>query len=372
MRIAYFTTAQESAVFKKFYIERNINVNNSNQIFHSNLIRSLSQNNEVTAFSCRKDSLEEHPSSSKKTGNITWQYLATKKSSFKNLKSQRKEVSNFTKYNDVCFVDTTNLRCILNARKYCKIKKIPLVGIVTDNPKNISNQKGIVSKIISHYIKKCDAYVCLTDSLNLLFNKKKKKPYTIVKGINKGRVSGNKPVDFPYFFYAGTLLKKYGVYDLVEAFKVIKSKNVKLLISGHHKEEGFEDFIKDYPNVVFLGNLDNNEILNYENFSIANINPRPFMKEIDEYSVPSKVVEYSSKNSIIISGVSTPLREELRASVVWFDAKHSLASRIYEVYKTGRITRSSMIKDMNEICEKKFSINAVSKKMDRFLSTILK
>ena len=226
MRIAYFTTAQESAVFKKFYIERNINVNNSNQIFHSNLIRSLSQNNEVTAFSCRKDSLEEHPSSSKKTGNITWQYLATKKSSFKNLKSQRKEVSNFTKYNDVCFVDTTNLRCILNARKYCKIKKIPLIGIVTDNPKNISNQKGIVSKIISHYIKKCDAYVCLTDSLNLLFNKKKKKPYTIVKGINKGRVSGNKPVDFPYFFYAGTLLKKYGIYDLIDAYKTIKNKDI--------------------------------------------------------------------------------------------------------------------------------------------------
>lgn len=372
MRVAYFTTAQESAVFKKFYIERNIDINNSNQIFHSNLIRSLGQKNEVTVFSSRADSTQENPSSSKKTANVTWQYLATKKSRFKNIMAQRKEVASFTKYNDVCFVDTTSLRCLLNARKYCKIKKIPMIGIVTDNPKNISNQKRIVSKIITFFAKKCNAFVCLTESLNSFFNKNKKKPYTILKGINKGKVAGKKPVNHPYFFYAGTLLRKYGVYDLIEAFKVIKNRNVKLLISGHHKEDDLEEVISKNPNVVFLGNLDNNEILNYENFSIANINPRPFMEDIDKYSVPSKVIEYSSKNSLVISGPSTPLREEFRSSIFWFDERHPLSERIYEVYKTGRFTRTAMINDMNEICEKRFSINAVSKKMDRFLSVVLK
>ena len=42
--------------------------NFSNQIFHSNLIRSLGQKNEVTVFSSRVDSTQENPSL--KNGNI--------------------------------------------------------------------------------------------------------------------------------------------------------------------------------------------------------------------------------------------------------------------------------------------------------------
>ena len=82
MRIAYFTTAQEADEFKKFYIDRKIDTNNSNQVFHSNFIECLMQDNEVLVFSCRSDLKQNNPSNTKTKGKHMWHYLATKTSSF--------------------------------------------------------------------------------------------------------------------------------------------------------------------------------------------------------------------------------------------------------------------------------------------------
>ena len=172
MRIAYFTTAQEPKEFDKFIKDRKIQANTSNQVFHSSLVECLTSNNELLVFSCRKDPTQDNESKVNKTEDLTWHYLATKKSSFSNFFNQYTEVKSVKTYTDIAFVDTTNLRCMLYARKFCKTKRIPLVGIITDNPSNITGQNPLVSKILSFFIKKCDAFITLTEPLNTLFNKK--------------------------------------------------------------------------------------------------------------------------------------------------------------------------------------------------------
>lgn len=370
MRIAYFTTAQEADEFKKFYIDRNIETNNSNQVFHSNFIDCLALEHEVMVFSCRSDAKEVHPSQAKTKGKITWNYLATKTSSFKNVLSQRKEVSKAKKYTDIAFVDTTNARCLMAARKYCKNKRIPMIGIVTDNPQNISEQKKAVSKIIMFLSKKCSAYICVTEGLNSLFNKKNK-PHLIIKGFNKkGKIATKKPVDYNYVFYAGTLLKKYGIYDLIDAYKTIKNKEIRLVIAGHHEEPEFQDYIKGNDKIIYLGNIDNSDIISYEEHSLCNVNPRPFMEDIDKYSVPSKVIEYSSRNSLVVSGASSSLRPEFRTSILWVDNRNSLSKKLNEAVKMTKPYRVATIREMNEICEKRFSQNANSKRITKFISTL--
>lgn len=372
MRIAYFTTAQENDEFKKFYLDRKIDVNSSNQVFHNNLIECLSKDNEVTVFCCRSDSNREN-STKVKQGKVTWHYLATKKSSLSNLRSQRSEVSKVTKYVDLVFVDTTNARCLLAAKDFCKIKHVPLVGVVTDNPANITGLNFFAARIIKKEIKKLNAYICVTEELNSLVNVENK-PNLIIKGLVADiKPCKEKPVVYDYFFYAGSLMKKYGIYDLIDAFNSIKKSRItKLVIAGHHEEPGFQDYIKDNCKIVYLGNIPNSEVVNYEEYSIANVNPRPFDPEIDKYSVPSKFVEYTARNSMIVSGMCTSLKPDFRTNVLWIEGKKTLANKLTEAIEIGKIAKTKAIKEMNLTSEKRFGIISNSKKINKFILTIKK
>lgn len=364
MRIAYFTTAQD----KQEYLNSPIESNPSNQVFHSNFIECLSLTNDVNVFVLRSNAYGNKESFVNKEGNVTWNYLQTKSGKFANLTSQISNSKKIKDKFDVAFVDTMNTRCLLAARGFSKKNNVPLIGLVTDNPYNITNSSSFSSKMLLKTSKKCDGFVCLTDALNTLFNKKNK-PYILIKGLSKNpKVSKSSPVDYPYFFYAGTLLKKYGICDLVEAFKNLKEAKAKLVIAGHHNNEDFKQAIKDDERIAFLGNIDNDIVSNYENHSIANINPRPFMEQIDKYSIPSKVIEYSSKNSLIISGYSSELKNVFDDSILWIDENNSLCQRMQEALSS----KKEMINATKAISEKEFSLEVNNKKLQDFLSNILK
>ena len=364
MRIAYFTTAQD----KQEYLNSPIESNPSNQVFHSNFIECLSLTNDVNVFVLRSNAFGNKESFINKEVKVTWNYLQTKSGKFANLTSQISNSKKIKEKFDVAFVDTMNTRCLLSARAFSKKNNVPLIGLVTDNPYNITYASSLGCKMLLRASKKCDGFVCLTDALNALFNKKNK-PYILIKGLSKNpKVSKSSPVDYPYFFYAGTLLKKYGICDLVEAFKNLKDKKTKLVIAGHHNNEDFKQAIEDNEQIVFLGNVDNDIVSNYENHSIANINPRPFMEQIDKYSIPSKVIEYSSKDSLIISGYSSELKNVFNESILWIDENNSLSQRMKEALTIKR----EMINAAKAISEKEFSLEANNKKLKDFLSNICK
>ena len=257
------------------------------------------------------------------------------------------------------------------AKAFCKKNKIPLIGIVTDNPYNITNVKKFHALLTLRTAKKCDGYICLTEALNTLFNKKKK-PYILTKGLSKNEVSTKEaPVCYPYFFYAGTLLKKYGILNLIKAFKKFKDKPVKLVIAGHHRNPEFENAIKDNENIIFLGCVDNDTVLQYESHSIANINPRPYIAKIDKYSVPSKVIEYISKEPVIISGFSSELKDMLMNSILWVDENNSLLDRMKEAYGIDEFRRKAMFGENKYHYQNEFSFEANNKKIDNFILDIL-
>ncbi len=364
MRIAYFTTAQD----KKEYLNSPIELNPSNQVFHSNFIECLSLTNQIDVFVLRSNAYGDKQAFTSKEENVTWNYLPTKSGRFSNLTSQISNSKKITNKFDVAFVDTTNTRCLLAAKSYSKKNNVPLIGLVTDNPYNITKTSSLSCDLILRTAKKCDGFVCLTEALNALFNKKNK-PYILIKGLSKNsKVNKSSPVDYPYFFYAGTLLKKYGICELVEAFKNLKDKKTKLVIAGHHNNNDFKEEINDDERIVFLGNIDNQIVSDYENHSIANINPRPYIERIDKYSVPSKVIEYSSKNSLIISGYSSELKNVFEDSILWINEKNSLSERMEEALTLKR----EMINDVKAISEKEFSLDANNKKLQGFISNILK
>lgn len=363
MRIAYFTTAQDKQEYSKSPIESNP----SNQVFHSKFIECLSLTNQVDVFVLRSNAYGNKQQFTSKEENVVWNYLPTKSGKLSNLISQISNSKKITNKFDMAFVDTMNTRCLLSARGYCKKNKIKLIGIVTDNPYNITNASSLNSKLLLRTAGNCDGYICLTASLNALFNKKNK-PYILIKGLSKN-ISENKvpPVDYQYFFYAGTLLKKYGILDLIDAFKNFNYPKVKLIIAGHHNNDDFRNAIKNDDRIIFLGNIDNDLVSQYENHSIANINPRPFVEEIDKYSVPSKVIEYSSKNSLIISGYSSELKKYFENNIYWISDSISISKTLEETYSLRTTSRKENINKINSISNKEFSLEKNNEKIQHFL-----
>ena len=368
MRIAYFTTAQDKQEYSKSPIESNP----SNQVFHSKFIECLSLTNQIDVFVLRSNAYGDKQAFTSKEENVTWNYLPTKSGKFSNLTSQISNSKKITNKFDVAFVDTMNTRCLLSARGYCKKNKIKLIGIVTDNPHNITNASSLNSKLLLRTAGKCDGYICLTASLNSLFNKKNK-PYILIKGLSKNiREEKVSPVDYQYFFYAGTLLKKYGILDLINAFKNFNYPKVKLVIAGHHNNDDFRNALKGDERIVFLGNINNDLVIDYENHSIANINPRPFIEEIDKYSVPSKVIEYSSMNSLIISGYSSELKDYFGNNILWVDEENTLSRSLEEAFKLNSKERKKVINDVQKLSFEEFSLEESNKKLDNFILNLIK
>ena len=368
MRIAYFTTAQDYEEFKSFCIEKGRNANTSNQVFHNNMIECLAMTNEVEVFSTRYDAASENEAFTKKVGNVTWHYLKTKKDKYANNSSQISEIKKTVIRCDIALTGTVNPRCIKIAKTYARKNGIQLIGVVTDSPYNITNSQKFYSWLTLHYAKKCDAYICLTPALNKLFNPRKRNSI-IMQGLSKKDVEdSNPPVDYQYFFYAGTLLPKYGVVDLVKAFDQFKGYPVKLVIAGHHKNAIFERAIENNPQIVFLGSVDNSVVLNYESHAVANINPRPFMSNIDKLSIPSKVIEYLSKDTVIISGYSSLLKDKFLNSILWIDENNSLADRMKEAYEIDSFRKKAMIGENQYIYKAEYSFEANNKKLDEFIT----
>ena len=366
MRIAYFTTCQSDEIFSKSIL-KNQNINSSNQVFHSRIINSLSLNNDIHVFSFNQNK-EKCDSYLIKESTITWQYLSTRKNMILNVLKQVKECIHSEVQCEITIVDTMNIRCLLAARKYANKNNVKLIGLLTDNPFNISGLSSNRAKQYIKYARKCDAYIYLNEGLNKLFNADKK-PSLLIKGITDNNHENNK-VDSPYFFYAGTLLKQYGVIDLINAFESLNLNNVKLIIAGHHVNQEFLDSIKNKPNILYLGNIENKEVIKYENGSIANINPRPFIENIDSFSIPSKVIEYSSKNSLLISGISTSLKEDFKDSILWVDDIHSLSNRMSEAYSMNIMERNNFINDMNRVSKENFSKEITNSKINNFIAKL--
>ena len=197
------------------------------------------------------------------------------------------------------------------------------IAVVTDIPKYISEigkeKLGRIGRLKRNFkqfvfmksISKMDAFCFLTKSMQII--NKRNVPHCIVEGMvpdntkyfekpqNKKRV----------ILYAGGLYDKFGIIDLVQAFKRINNKDVELHIYG----EGMcEDFIKRqselFPQIIYKGVVGIEEIIEAERMADILINPRPTTGVFTEFSFPSKTLEYMSSGRPVITTRLAGIPEE--------------------------------------------------------------
>lgn len=385
MKIIYVTTSIDKEDYKEFIKLWKRTPNPSNQNFHNKLIRALAINNEVEVISirpfshtyCKVNSLKKEE---KQIGNIKWQYIYVHGNKitrpFHNFKNATKLYKKPLDEEAIILTDTINPTCIRVANFIGNKLGLQVIGICTDSPSNISGTNRAYTLYLLKQANKCDGYIALTNELNDLYNEDDK-PNIVIEGIvEQDEVTNNKiEVKKPYFFFGGALLERYGVYQLIEAFKNLNNQDVDLYIAGHSGNWNMiKDAIKGHDNIKFLGTIHVNDVLSYEKGAIANVNPRPYSEDLDRYSIPSKTIEYLQSGVPTISVRNTKLMKNFSELALW-SKSHQIKDLLFCLNRALELSddereelgNKAKIK-VNEL----YSFTVVNQKINEFLESLKK
>lgn len=365
--------------FNEYLLHWKEALNPSNQIFHNKMIRCLAINNEVYVISFRPFSknnttFKNLKSSTIIDNNITWQYLKVKRNKISRFVSYKRQIKQLYKKLidfDLILTDTINPIVLYNATKFAKKTRIPIVGICTDSPSNISGTSKAYTLLLLNLASNLDGYICLTSALNDLFNQNHK-PNIIIEGL----VESNDPIKNEnkygkYLFFGGALLPRYGVYNLINAFKKLSKPDLKLIICGHHADYvNLVEEIKKEENIIYLSMIPPNEVLSLEANAVACINPRPYSEDLDRYSVPSKTLEYFNSGAPVVSIKNSKLIKAFSEYAIWVKDNdvNSLVNGINLLLNLPSENRKHLAKRAKSEVRKQYSLESVNARLMDFFS----
>ncbi len=384
MKIVYFTTAQEEKDFRSFIAYWKIPLNASNQNFHNKLIRSLAVKNEVEVISVRPFSLSKTnitglKKETKQDGNITWHYIKRAGGKIWRTIIISPQVKSILKKmnlkNSIFVTDSINTQVVKTANKMGQLFKRPVIGVCTDSPSNISGTRRSYALNILAQAEHFSGYIALTEGLKDLYNPNEKPSYVFEGLVEDRKFPKPNEKTNPYFFFGGALMEKYGVYQLIEAFKILKPKDIDLYICGHHGDkEMLKAAIKGNNRIKYLGLLNVNKVMELEQNSIACINPRPFTEDLDRFSIPSKTLEYMAMGRPVISVKNSALKEKFPDDIIWLDGANEsdLVHGMKAVLKMSEAEREAMGQRIKNRVLQLYSLDALSNNIQPFLDQFIK
>ena len=384
MRIIYFTTACEKEDYIAFCRSWTLSLNTTIQRLHNRLIRSLALTHEVDVISVRPFSkkhcdLKRLRASTTQEGKITWHYLEIKRNRLLRFVSAKRQADRLLKKMNLkdCIIltDTLNPYLLNSSTSLARKYHLPIIGVCNNTPSGINNTGKSYTMFLLSMADDLSGYITLTNGLNELFNQHNRANLTF-EGVLENKF---KEIDVSeygkYLFYNGNLETKFGIYDLIDAFKEIKLPDLKLIISGYHEDKKkLEKAIQGYENIINLGMIDIDDVLSFENGSVANISPRPYSEDFDRYLIPNHVVDYLGSKSITVSVKNNKLQPLFDDGAIWVDSseKETLIAGIEKALNMSASERAQMIKKANTEANKQYSMGVVNRKMIIFLKQFLK
>ena len=352
MNIIIFTSAMIESEFATYQSSAYIKPNPSNQNFYAKLIKALSFNNNVYVVSHRpfvKGMFDDSILQRKQTsfGSVKYFYTQVETSKTYKLFRETKEILSCAekvakelkheKY--IVIVDTLRINLLKAAKKFADKHHAKIVGMLTDNPANLSNVKARFTKLVMKNAHGLDGYLSLSNGLLKAYGVLSKPNY-IFEGLVDEAIETKKQPIGNYYFFGGALYERYGVKNLIEAF--IKS-NIpeKLVIAGNGplREYLFQHTEKN-NRVLYLSQLPKDKIYGLEQHAIANINPRPYLRKLDEESVPSKLLEYLASGVPTISTIHSKLFDIFKDEIFWIadDSQEGIRKALEDFAKENKET----------------------------------
>ena len=258
----------------------------------------------------------------------------------------------------------------------CKLKKIPIVTIVTDLP-NMMFENNVIRKISNNLFSLFDGYILLTEQMNIRVNFKNK-PYIVAEGHvdaetkllsqnEKYEETGKKVI-----IYAGAVEKLYGIENLVNGFIIAGIKNSELRIFGNGDfGEKLKEISKENSNIRYMGVCNNEDVVEQEQKAALLVNPRPSLPEYTKYSFPSKNMEYMVSGTPVLTTKLPGMPSEYLPYVYLIEDETSegIAKALKEVFndtfdereKRGNAAREFVLKNKSNAVQTKKIIDFLEK-----------
>lgn len=189
---------------------------------------------------------------------------------------------------------------------------IIVCDIIADLPAmtNLSSKKSALLKAyIEHSAKQSQDAINCVDCFVLLTKQmaeylKVDKPFCVMEGISSPESKGTayRLQNKKTILYTGTLHKKFGIMNLVEAFQQIKDMDYELVICGvGDSEDAIKEAAQKDKRIRFLGKLPREQVLAWQSKATVLVNPRQNNEEFTKYSFPSKTMEYLSSGVPLVA-----------------------------------------------------------------------
>ncbi len=234
----------------------------------------------------------------------------------------------------------------------CAKKQYPTLkvcAIVADLP-NMSALSSKHGRILKLFQKKMsnvaysklntiDAFVLLTKQMADYMHITQ--PYCVVEGISTRHAET--PCFLPYLsekkiiLYTGTLHKRFGVMNLVEAFRGIEGEQYELVLCGIGDSElEIQHAAEEDKRIKFLGQKTRAEILELQKKATVLVNPRQNNEEFTKYSFPSKNLEYLSSGRPLVAYKLDGIPDEYDEHIYYVEDNsiEALTKKLFEVCET--------------------------------------
>lgn len=225
------------------------------------------------------------------------------------------------------------------------------VLLVTDLPEYMSTKKNWFSSITKHlnrYQKPeasklydgIDGFILLAEKMSdrLPIGNK---PIFIMEGIyNNEYISQiSEKEDSKVIMYTGNLGKRYGILDLLEAFKLIKSPDYRLWIRGSGELEGvIRNMCQTDTRIKLLGKLSRSELSSLQSKATILVNPVKPSEEFTSFFFPSKTLEYLASGTPTLMHKLPCIPPEYNKYLYYFDNEciSEIRSKIVELCEKPR------------------------------------
>jgi len=197
-------------------------------------------------------------------------------------------------------IHTPFIKAAIDLKNRNPTMKICLV--VPDLPEFMSENEGFLYRflkrkeqnILNKLIDKVDAFVILSEYMHKPLGIGNR-PWVRVEGVFSAKEDNEilAKEQFKTILYSGTLARRYGIINLLEAFTLIKDENYRLWIcgDGDAKDELIKIAKKD-KRIINFGQIPRDRVLNLQKRATVLVNPRTSEGEYTKYSFPSKTMEY--------------------------------------------------------------------------------
>lgn len=302
------------------------------------------------AKKCETAVLKGRQLSSVESGYLNFQYVGNSKSRVFKMVSELLRIRKGVKQslnpnveeNIVCCYSLHSpfLLALLSLRK--KIWKICVV--IPDLPEYMTDRGNWVRKtakkvdrlLINYCVKKMDCFVLLSSAMaeKLPINNKQ---WVVIEGIYRPReVHKTIKSEKKTVLYTGQLKKRYGIFDLVEAFIQIPNDNYELWLCGGaspNEMQWLEAQAEKDPRIKLIGRVSSEEVAEIQQKATLLVNPRHSNEEFTRYSFPSKTMEYLASGTPTLMCKLPSIPEDYYEYLFFFEDEtiNGMKNKIIEV-----------------------------------------